>query len=698
MQFKSNDMRTRTILAVIAAATLAIACNPRTSITWTEGETDAEAWKATNTIVIQNPPSGTDWAIWFSQFKTAVEVEESSPARIEYVSGTLYRIVPTEEAKDGRLSIAYKANPLASQCRAPEAFFLQKNGEKPLEVPVTYEFLPCEKAAPIEYIDTDLRAEDMIPALKSVEYTEGQTPKNADVTTTIVGGHQTGWYRITVDGNISVEAADEDAAYWAGITLDNMRRNCKGDKLDNSVIEDWPDMSHRGYMLDVSRNFTRKEDLLKMIDLISHYKANVLHLHLGDDEGWRIEIDALPELTSYSGFRELPVLNEDGTISEPNALQSTYSGSRGRDDSEAPGNGFYSHEDFIEILQYAKEHHVMVVPEFDTPGHSRAAVKAMEKRAELTGDVSCLLSEAEDSSVYESVQHYTDNAINVAIPSTYRFIETVFDAIISLYKEADAPLLAIHIGGDEVPAGAWKKSPACNRLMEENGWTDINMLKDYYINGVLDIAEAKGVKIAGWQEIAQHLAPATFERLKDNLAYVNMWSVSSSKVELIYQFANEGVNVVLSNAPNAYMDMAYNSSKTERGHNWSGYVDERRSYSLLPYSVYKSIRWDDNGKICDISSAGEGKVALQEEGSRHILGTQAQLWTETIRSFDHVTYYTFPKVNGVLERGWNARPVWEGTDVSDSPEFNEAFGKFFSIVRKHEYPYFDEKGIAYHCN
>ena len=321
----------------------------------------------------------------------------------------------------------------------------------------------------------------------------------------------------------------------------------------------------------------------------------------------------------------------------------------------------------------------------------------MEYRAAHTGDRSYLLSEPEDTSEYVSVQDYTDNALNVALPTTYAFIGKVFDGLIALYKEAGVPLDAIHVGGDEVPEGAWTGSPACRALMAETG-RSIADLTDYYVGRVLDLAEERGIKIAGWQEVCQHLAPETFARLRKNLFYTNLWAVSRGRDELAYQLANDGIHVVLSNSSNNYFDMAYNDSKLERGHSWASFIDERRSFSFLPFNMYRSVRWDDHRRLTDISRSDEGKTALQPQARGNILGVEGHLWAETLRSFDHVTYYLFPKALGLFERGWNAHPAWEGSTVSDDPAFMADFDRFFSIVTDHEYPYYDSLGISYHRN
>ena len=317
----------------------------------------------------------------------------------------------------------------------------------------------------------------------------------------------------------------------------------------------------------------------------------------------------------------------------------------------------------------------------------------MQAYAERTGDESYLLSDPEDVSEYCSVQYYRDNAINVALPSTYRFIETVFDRIIEYHNEAGVPLSAVHVGGDEVPEGAWTGSEACMKIMAERGWDNIQLLKSYYIEKVLDIAESRGVKISGWQELVMDLEDHVYERMKRSLYSVNFWHTGSAQEEYPYKYANDGVPVILSNMTNTYMDFAYTPDKLERGLSWGGFVDERRSFSLLPFDIYRSVRWDDDAVMRDISALPEGKTQL--EAKENIAGVQAQLWTETIRNFDHLTYYVFPKVCGVFERAWNASPVWEGTTQADDPLFMNALDRYYTTVVSHEMSYYEEMGINY---
>ena len=689
-------MRTKTLLSIAAAGLVALACAKPCHIVWTEGPTDPETGKTTHTMTIQNPPKGTDWTLWFSQFRTPVTLQEGAPAEILHHGGTLYRVNPTADTKGKDMVLNYEARALVNQCRAPEGFYLEKKGKKPVPVTVDYVFLPAEPVHTFDYTPADLTVFDMIPRLKSVEPGESTAMVPDFVPIAYIAGKCPGWYRITLGGDPKIEAADQDGAYYATVTLDNIRRNAKGAAVPVAVIEDWPDLPYRGLMLDVSRNFTTKDNVLKLIDILAHYKVNRLHMHFGDDEGWRVEIAGLPELTSYGAYRGIPVLKEDGTIEEPDALMPSYCLTPDRSDTKTTGNGYYTRADFIDILKYAAAHRMLVIPEFDIPGHSRAAVKAMAYRIRTTGDKTYQLQDPDDTSKYNSAQDYCDNVIDVSLPSTYVFIEKVFDELIALYAEAGVPLEAIHVGGDEVPDGSWEGSPSCRALMEANGKTDVDWLKDYFTNRVLDIAEAKGVKIAGWQEIAQHLEPETYERVKRNLAFTNFWAVSRGREKIGYTFANDGIPVVLSNSSNTYFDLAYNWSKTERGHSWAGFIDERRAFSFLPFDLYKSVRWDDKGRPTQLASASEGKPALTPDGKPFIRGVQGQLWSETLRNFDHVTYYLFPKAVGLFERGWNATPAWAETTQPDDPAFVADFDQFYTIVAEREYPYYESLGISWH--
>ena len=668
-----------------------VSCANKPSVVWTEGETDPETGLAVHTLTVLNAPEGTDWTLWLTSNHITPGKLVDAEGSIELFHGCYYKVAPMErEGKD--LVIRYTDRPLQRHCWAPEGFAIEQNG-KVVALDAEFEFLPSEVIPDFPYNHVKTEVWDMIPALKSVTPAEGTTTVTQMPEVEIVPSCKAGWYKIVLDGECKVQAADEDGAQYAKVTLENLKRNAGGNELPNLVIEDWPDFGYRGFMLDISRNFTNKDNILKFIDLLAHYKASVFHLHFGDDEGWRVEIPQFPELTTYGAYHEFPYKDENGNYTETNYLLPSYNGSVDPKDLTSSANGHLTAAEYVEIVKYAWERRITVIPEFDTPGHSRAAIKAMQAYAERTGDDSYLLSDPEDKSEYCSVQYYKDNALNVALPSTYKFIEVVFDQLIAYHKEAGAPIPAIHVGGDEVPHGAWVGSEPCQKIMAERGWDNIELLKSYYIENVLDIAESRGVKISGWQELVMDLEDHVYERMKKNLYSVNFWHTGTGNEEFPYKYANDGVPAVLSNMTNTYVDFAYTPDKTERGLSWGGFVDERRSFSLLPFDIYRSVRWDDKGRIRNIEKLPEGKTPLVAK--QNIIGVQAQLWTETVRSFDHVTSYVFPKVCGVFERAWNASPSWEGTTVADDPAFMTELDRYYSTVVDHEMPYYEAEGVVY---
>ena len=668
-----------------------VSCANKPSVVWTEGETDPETGLAVHTLTVLNAPEGTDWTLWLTSNHITPGKLVDAEGSIELFHGCYYKVSPMErEGKD--LVIRYTDRPLQRHCWAPEGFAIEQDG-KVVALDAEFEFLPSEVIPDFPYNHVKTEVWDMIPSLKSVTPAEGTTTVAQMPEVEIVPSCKAGWYKIVLDGECKVQAADEDGAQYAKVTLENLKRNAGGNELPNLVIEDWPDFGYRGFMLDISRNFTNKDNILKFIDLLAHYKASVFHLHFGDDEGWRVEIPQFPELTTYGAYHEFPYKDENGNYTETNYLLPSYNGSVDPKDLTSSANGHLTAAEYVEIVKYAWERRITVIPEFDTPGHSRAAIKAMQAYAKRTGDDSYLLSDPEDKSEYCSVQYYKDNALNVALPSTYKFIEVVFDQLIAYHKEAGAPIPAIHVGGDEVPHGAWVGSEPCQKIMAERGWDNIELLKSYYIENVLDIAESRGVKISGWQELVMDLEDHVYERMKKNLYSVNFWHTGTGNEEFPYKYANDGVPAVLSNMTNTYVDFAYTPDKTERGLSWGGFVDERRSFSLLPFDIYRSVRWDDKGRIRNIEKLPEGKTPLVAK--QNIIGVQAQLWTETVRSFDHVTSYVFPKVCGVFERAWNASPSWEGTTVADDPAFMTELDRYYSTVVDHEMPYYEAEDVVY---
>jgi len=473
------------------------------------------------------------------------------------------------------------------------------------------------------------------------------------------------YYEMTVkDGRVVLAAQTAHGMFNATRTLINILGNVPSfpAEIPNMHIADFPDFYHRGFMLDVSRNFTRKENVLKIIEHIANYKLNVLHLHLTDDEGWRIEIPGLPELTEVGGRR-------GHTLTELDHLKSLYDWGWNPDCPESLASGYFSRQDFIDILRFAAERHIRVIPEINVPGHARAAVISMNARYHRWKDIDYdkatefLLWDPNDECVAISVQHYRRNSVNAAMPSTYRFFEHVINEIYKMYQDAGLQLELLHVGGDEVPRGVWENSPIARAFMAEHGMTQMRDLKDYFVLRLLDILDARGIQAAGWEEVVM-LTEGRDAKINERFVGRDVLTFAWNTVhdwggdQLPYRLANAGYPVILANVANFYMDLSYMHHPQEPGLSWGGFVNEFNSFDMLPFQIYKSLHRDLRGNPIDIHAHTARSTPLNPEARHLIKGLQAQLWAETIRSFDMVEYYIFPKMFGLFDRAWNAEPEW----------------------------------------
>ena len=268
-----------------------------------------------------------------------------------------------------------------------------------------------------------------------------------------------------------------------------------------------------------------------------------------------------------------------------------------------------------------------------------------------------------------------------------------------MYDEAGLKLNAIHLGGDEVARNAWTGSPAARQLAASEGFTSVSSLHGYYFARMARWLGAKGIKLCGWQEMAMEHNEAEDSIIRNNTGAIYVWSAdpTSTRGELPYTIANKGYPVILGNANNLYIDFAYTPLYHDRGHMWGGYLDEHKSFSLLPYNVYRSGRTNMKGERMNLDSLEQGRVTLTEEGRANIIGVQTQLFSETLRSASWFEYYIFPKMLGMAERGWNAQPEWETMHgEKERQAFNADLNGFYKWIALAEMPWLAHKGINFH--
>ncbi len=469
-------------------------------------------------------------------------------------------------------------------------------------------------------------------------------------------------------------------------------------RIASVEVNDAPRFGYRSLMLDVARNFQNKKQVMKILDLMALYKLNTLHFHLTDDEGWRIEIPSLPELTSIGA-------NRGHTTDSKNLLPASYGS--GPEPGKTSGSGYYTKTDFIEILRYATERHIQVIPEIESPGHGRAAIKAMDARYEyflLQGNREeaerYLLRDINDRSVYSSAQNWSDNVICVALPSTYRFIEKVVDEFRDMYKEANAPLSTVHLGGDEVPWGVWDRSQVCQELIKADSLLrSTDDLWYYYYSKVDKLLNDRGLILSGWEEIGLRKTRLDKEikmipnpDFVDKNFHVHVWNnmIGWGSEDLPYRLANAGYKVILSCVSNNYLDLAYFKSPEEPGYYWGGYQDIDKPFYFIPFDYYKTTKEDAAGNPADPSSFS-GKDRLTDFGKSNILGIQGLLWSENLRSVEQEEYLLLPKLLGIAERAWAKDPAWatERDKTKALQLYDTAWSEFVNIVGRRELPRLD---------
>lgn len=355
-------------------------------------------------------------------------------------------------------------------------------------------------------------------------------------------------------------------------------------------ITDFPQFSWRGMHLDVSRHFFPKEFVKKYIDLIAMHKMNVFHWHLTDDNGWRIEIDRYPKLTEVAAWR---ADRED---------QEWDKRSQQRPGEKATYGGFYTKEDIREIVQYASERFITVVPEIEMPGHTSEVFAAYP-------EFSC---SGEKTTVQTGSYWPVENIFCAGKEGTFTFIENVLDEVIELF-----PSEYIHIGGDEADKTAWKKCPDCQKRIRQEGLSGENELQSYFVKRIERYLVSKGRKMIGWDEILQGgLAPE---------ATVMSWQGFEGGIEA----ANQGHAVVMCPTSYCYFDY-YQADPEFQPKAIGGLITLQKVYSFRPIPS-----------------------ELKGEQRNLILGGQGNLWTEYVPTPEHAEYMVLPRMTALAEVLWS---------------------------------------------
>jgi hexosaminidase len=503
-------------------------------------------------------------------------------------------------------------------------------------------------------------------------------------------------YRIKVDK----ERVEISGSHGAGIFygIHSVLSLIQNGKIQGCYIFDEPAFEYRGLQLDVGRNFQSKATIIKLLDVMAGYKLNKFLFYLTEDEGWRLEMKDFPELTEVGARR-------GHTLNDSLFLQPSYGSGPDPDDKNSYGNGHYSRADFIEIIQHAQKLHINVIPQFNLPGHARAAIKAMELRyhrlmaiGDEKGANEYRLIDPQDTSRYISAQGYFDNTVCVCQDQPLKFYTKIVEDVIEMYKEAGVELTMIHTGGDEVPATAWKGSPLCQEFLKDKPEiVSTRNLQGLFFGQLAELIQSKGLQTGAWEEAVMEFRDGgnwnPNHQFVGKEVYPYIWNNLWGQQDLGYKLANAGYPVILCNVNNFYFDLAYNKDPREPGLYWAGFVDTEDAFSMLPFNVFESTRRDEMGKPYIPEVDYVNMEQLKPEARKNIVGLQAQLWGETLKGEKMLEYYTLPKLFGFAQRAWQGTPSWAGKD--DNTRISD-YGQFLKTVSEKELVLLDQINGGYH--
>lgn len=653
------------LVGLAAAAGFAAVKDAETSVTWSSKGTvtDSTGTHYTEQIVITG---NTDMAgLAFNRFARRSEMTNPLDTLHEIVPGYYY--ITSAQFGQGLDTVIIEIDTkgwLVNRSYAPDGFHrVMKDGTT---APVTYTRAPITRPEQWRAGTRDLMpygpqvydfnasladarvpgVYDIIPSFNKVELLPGGTSSDPVIHTVIdpsyaVEDHPRYVEMELVDGTLTIKSANANAAKSAQRIFEAkvLRPNNDKELPDARFVFD-PDFEWRGMMIDIARNFQSPETLEDILNLMADNGLNKLHFHPVDDEAWRIELPSLPELTQVGSRRGW---GKD----ENDHLFQIFTGDGNPDNLSNSSNGYYTRDQFIHLLRTANDLGIDVITEIEMPGHARAARMAMERRA-ADGDPSYRLLHDGDTSKYTSAQSFHDNVMNPALESTYKFIETVIDDIVDIYKEAGVPMTGFHIGGDEVAKGAWDGSDIARRFMEENGIKDQHALHAYFVRRVAKMLKDRNIPMYGWQEIALDHGDAYDAEIAPLTGGVDCWStiVKAGQTPVPVRSVSGGYPTLLSNVEHLYFDLSYSPHPEEPGLNWGGYVNE-----FTAFDAYAD-------QICPVPEGAEGRV----------IGLNAHCFAETLRSADQLLMYLTPKIFGLAERAAHRDTTYT------VPEFNRIIG------------------------
>ena len=513
-------------------------------------------------------------------------------------------------------------------------------------------------------------------------------------------------YQLSVsDGGIFISSADSAGALYA---LQSLKQIFLISKLEDTPLKfievnDSPKFSYRGMLLDISRNFYGPDKIKQIIDYLSFFKINHLDFRLTDDEGWRLEIPGLEELVDVGSKRAY-------TKDEFENLIPMYGSGP---DTNSTGSGYLSRSDYVDILKYANERNITVIPQISVPSHMRSAIVSMnaryQKYMEMGNKMEAekyLLIDPDDKSEYYSAQGFTDNIMNICRESSFTFYEKVIDEIYLMYKDAGIEMTNFGVAADELPYGAWQKSPMCDKFMNENLISgDYNALYELMQRRIYNKISSYGATMTGWDDILLKLTEKNqsetqikdFFKDDDILLFVwkNDWG--QGRQDMIYKYANLGYKSIMSNSSAFYFDMVDDKDLDNIGLSWSGYANYKDMWTVDVYDVFNDLYGVEKNNIS--KNYIDNSVKLDQDKRDNIIGVQSQIWSETIRNEEILDYMFMPNIIVFSQKAWSHDNSWMDITNNDikREKIDNEWNKFANNVGQRVLPIVDNifGGLSY---
>jgi hexosaminidase len=443
-----------------------------------------------------------------------------------------------------------------------------------------------------------------------LKVTVGTGAKNAISLVNTNGNAPKGTYTLVSSSNgVAIKGANEEGVFYGVQSLIQLLPIQKSASLNIPAvsIQDQPRFVYRGMHLDEGRHFFGMDFVKKYIDFIAMYKLNTFHWHLTEDQGWRIEIKKYPKLTSVGGFRNANIIGRYP----------------GKGSNNTRYGGYYTQAQIKEIVKYAADRFVTIIPEIEMPGHASAAIAAYPELSCFPNESTPAIPTMHSAATLEALKKPGTKIVqetwgvfdDVFVPSenTFTFLQNVLDEVIALF-----PSTYIHIGGDECPKESWKRSEFCQNLIKEKGLKDEHGLQSYFIGRIEKYLNSKGRQIIGWDEILEGgLAPN---------ATVMSWRGEKGGIEA----AKEKHTVIMT--PGGWMYFDHQQNKKEDSVTIGGYTTIQKVYSYEPLPK-----------------------EMDPADHKYVLGAQANVWSEYMNNTAKVEYMVFPRMSALSEVLWTSK-------------------------------------------